>query len=268
MMLLTKTNIIFSDLIWENLSEKNQKKVCSFLSSIYRLKISKYLILPFCRRYRILEENLNQYSPGYGGNQYTSFQDFFTRKLKEPLSFKRPFGSPVEGYVCESGVVRDLNNVKVKGQNINVREIFGSKSNQINPDDGFLNIFLHNHNYHRFHMPTDGVITSIEHIPGKLLFLRPWFYQRHNVSFPSFVNERVVVSFKDSHCKTWFVTFVAGMGVGNIKINEHVQIGKQIKSGEELGLFYLGSTCCLIVPYAIKKFKYMEKISVGGELSL
>lgn len=267
MYFVTKANIIASHVFWENLSADSQKKFCRFLSNLYNLKITRLLIPSFCKRYHISHDKLEIYSPASNQNKFQSFQDFFTRKLKYQLQINSEFAYPCEGYVCDSGNFANLKEVNVKGNLIHPKKIFGRFENEINNQDSFLNIFLHNHNYHRFHSPINGIVIDIEHIPGKLLFLRPWFYARSMVSLPAFLNERVIIKLQDHNQKNWLVSFVAGMGVGNIQLNEKIQIGNHLNAGDEMGLFLLGSTCCMSVPYQLQPYKYMEQVSVGAEIT-
>jgi phosphatidylserine decarboxylase len=266
MFLITKANVYVSRMMWENMSPSWQKKLCAKLAAIYQTKLSAKFIPFFCQRYKMDAEKLKNYEPASGERTFQSFQDFFTRKLKTKLAINSDFAWPCEGYVCENGQIDQLNEVDVKGNRINIREIFGSLKNKIGPRDYFTNIFLHNHNYHRFHSPTNATIKSIVHIPGKLLFLRPWFYTKSKVSHPSFLNERVVIEMEDAFQKTWLLCFVAGMGVGNIKLQPNVSVGSKVTIGEEIGLFLLGSSCCMISPYSLEKMGYMDAVKVGNPI--
>ncbi len=266
MYFITKANIITSQLFWENLSDSSQKKLCHFLARIYNSKISRFAIPFFCKRYSISQNLLQKYKPASGKNDFQSFQDFFTRKLAIPLKTNGSMSWPCEGYVCESGKFSDLNLVNIKGNLIKATKIFGKFHQDILAESSFFNIFLHNHNYHRFHSPVDAEVLDIEAISGKLLFLRPWFYQKNQVSFPSFLNERVIIKLKDSNQLVWHLCFVAGMGVGNIELHKNISIGNQIKMGDEIGLFLLGSTCCMSVPYLVAPKNYMAQVEVGAAI--
>ncbi|MBC7429597.1 MAG: phosphatidylserine decarboxylase [Bacteriovorax sp.] len=243
------------------------QKICSELwSRIYTTKLSSYLIAPFCSKYAINEQSLLDYRPSSDDVIYNSFQDFFTRKLKIPLLKGSSYVWPVQGYVCDFGLVKDLRPVKIKGEIHPVPYIFGNAENRIPGDYFFVNIFLHNHNYHRFHSPIDGTVINIEYVKGQLTFLRPWLYKKSLVSLPAFKNERIIIEIEDDHGRSWFVTFIGGMGVGKIKLHENVQVGKKIENSDEIGLFLLGSTCCLAIPEVVENLHYMKKIQVGNKL--
>ncbi len=263
----TRINQIFAIHVWNDLPLSWQKFVSKIASLACSWKISSFFIIPFCQRYHIDQEHLQLYLPNSGAKEYKSFQDFFTRKLKTPMQINpADVIAPCQGFVCENGLVADFTSVVVKGQTYTIRNIFNDSSLKIKDSFTFMNIFLHNHNYHRFHAPVSGTVLNIEFIPGQLNFLRPWFYSIDQVSSPSFVNERCIVEIQDAEKRSWFLSFVAGMGVGHIKLSEGLAIGSSLAAGDEIGYFLLGSTCCIAAPLPLKKFSYMQKIELGEQL--
>lgn len=263
MNLSTRAHQYFALFFWNLLPIPVQKTFSFIWSHFYKTRFSSVFIHAFVNHYKLSSKKLSQYRPASGSNTYLSFQDFFTRKLNTELVVQHSTIIPCEGVVCENGPVHLLNHINVKGQFFSVRKIFGDLGQSIPDHYSFLNIFLHNHHYHRFHAPVTGTVKSIITIPGQLNFLRPWLYKTTQVSEPAFVNERIVVEVVDSNLQSWFISFVGGMGVGQIKIHEKFQIGSPMACGEEIGLFLLGSTCCLAIPKTVKTFKYLEKVSVG-----
>ena len=260
----TRANQIFAIHFWNILPFEMQKLASKLVSVVYTWKISKFFIGHFCRRYRINADQLNHYVPGSGAENYKSFQDFFTRKLKTPFSINSAaIIMPCQGFVCENGQVSEFSKVIVKGRAYSIRNIFDDMGAKITDSYTFINIFLHNHNYHRFHAPVTGTVLNIRTVPGQLNFLRPWFYERRKVSSPSFVNERCIVEIEDQQKQSWFLSFVAGMGVGHIKLTNGLQIGSKLMAGDEIGYFLLGSTCCIAAPVPAKKFTYMQKVELG-----
>jgi phosphatidylserine decarboxylase len=198
--------------------------------------------------------------------QYSSFQDFFTRKLVSKVNPKFSAIWPCEGYVCEQGKVSELPVVTVKGQSRNLKEIFGAGQNQIPGDFYYTNIFLHNHNYHRIHAPVEGTVTRIERVPGELSILRPWVYSFNEVSKPALRNERVNIDILDQEGRPWFLSIVGGMGVGTIKLMDIV-LGSKVRAGDEIALFLLGSTCCMVSPVKPSDKNYLEIVRVGQSLA-
>lgn len=210
---------------------------------------------------------LNQFEPDSDAAAYVSYSDFFKRKYKMPPPFTTSWGWPCEGYLCDWGSIRDKVITEVKGHLISPEEIFKVSDAHLD-DHYFINIFLHNHNYHRIHAPTDGIIQNISRIPGDLIFLRPWFYSRNRVSMPAFRNERVTIMFSDRNAKAWLLTLVGGFGVGTIELSPDLKVGDLITQGQELAQFKLGSTVCMACPYPAPINQYLERISVGQAMPI
>lgn len=262
----TRLNKLFAHLLWNPLPGGLHKIFSELWALFYTTKFSTYLITPFCHKYAMNDQILLSYGPSSNFSTYISFQDFFTRKLKNPLAKGKSYVWPVQGYVCDFGKVSELAPVKIKGETHSVPYIFGNAENRIPANYFFVNIFLHNHNYHRFHSPIDGTILNIEYVKGQLTFLRPWLYKKSLISSPSFKNERIIIEIEDNQNRSWFITFVGGMGVGKIKLHENIQVGNKIETTDEIGLFLLGSTCCMAIPETIENLRYMKKIQVGENL--
>jgi phosphatidylserine decarboxylase len=264
----------FSLWIWMRLPFSFQKIVSYFFSRIFTHSISKYFILPYVLIMGMSDEDLSQFQPSESEPKYKSFQSFFMREFKRPpVVDSSKFIWPCEGYLCEWANLDEKRYSKVKGQLLPIADIFSTDSSDrlnLAKEQTFLNIFLHNHNYHRIHAPVTGKILDIKSIAGGLNFLRPWFYKRESVSQPAFENERLVVSIEDHNEKIWKLALVGGFGVGSIHVKSQIRIGDQIKSGQEIGFFSLGSTVCMMIPYDcnVDSFQYLQRVEVAQELKL
>lgn len=209
---------------------------------------SAFLIRPYCVWQYGSTGVLSTHIPGSGFAHYLSFQDFFTRRLRELPTILTVMIWPCDGLLCDSfefdsGEQR----VSVKGDSLPVRNVFGAAGDSIPHGYSYTNVFLHNRDYHRIHAPISGEITQIERIPGELMFLRPWLYPS-NPSKPALVNERVVVTIKDEKSRPWYLSIVGGPGVATIDISPDVKIGTQVLVGSEMAAFRMGSTCCMASP--------------------
>ena len=158
-----------------------------------------------------------------------------------------------------------MNQTIVKGQTLDLNEIFRSNKTQT-AKHYFLNIFLHNHNYHRVHAPVSGTITQITKVPGDLIFLRPWFYSRADVSYPAVRNERFVFEITDQYSQKWYLAMVGGFGVGSIDIENGLGLNSAVSVGQEMARFNLGSTVCLATPMEIKVDQFLQIVNPGEEL--
>jgi hypothetical protein len=61
---------------------------------------------------------------------------------------------------------------------------------------------------------------------------------------------------------------VGGFGVDTIKLNSNTFLNSEMKLGEELGWFELGSTVCMATPVAISVEKYLQAVHVGRDVRI
>jgi len=254
---------MFANSFWFYLPGVVQKKISRIFAYFFELKLSRIMILPYCLFFDISSEYLEQFEPDSGKSYYRSYSDFFQRRYKLSPSISHSIVWPCEGYVCDWGLFAEKENSIVKGQLLKLNDVFASDiKNEANYF--FVNIFLHNHNYHRIHSPIDGRIKRISHIPGDLVFLRPWFYKISDVSYPAIRNERVIFEMTDSQDRSWYLAMVGGFGVGTIQVSHHVKEGTQLQVGEEMAKFKLGSTVCLATPEVFEVKNYLQPVHVGN----
>ncbi len=180
----------------------------------------------------------------YEDKKYTSFNDFFTRKVKvEKRAFdgnKNSLSSPCDSYVTHYKITDDLL--------FNVKNSLYSLSSILDDDklakkyaNGDLIIFrLTPSNYHRYHYFDDGKMLYNKKIKGKFHTVNPIVYDKYEV-FKENTREYSVL-------KTKRFGKVIYMQVGALlvgKINNYNK--KSFKMKEEAGYFsYGGSTCILI----------------------
>jgi phosphatidylserine decarboxylase len=123
----------------------------------------------------------------------------------------------------------------------------------------FATIYLSPRDYHRVHMPLDGVLTAMTHIPGRLFSVNavtaravPGLFAR---------NERVVCAF-DTPVGPMVPILVGAIFVGSMETvwagqvtppsrGDVTQLGGgtvRLARGEEMGRFNMGSTVILLLP--------------------
>lgn len=256
---------LFANLFWIYTPGVFQKQISRFFSKVFSFKFSRFFILPYCVLFGLSADYLDQFESESGEANYFSYSDFFRRKYKSALQVVNSKIWPCEGYVCDWGLFSSKNRTIVKGETLNLNEIFASEE-EITKNYFFLNIFLHNHNYHRVHSPITGTISKITKISGDLIFLRPWFYKRSDVSYPAVRNERYIFEIIDHQQTPWYLAMVGGFGVGSIDVTNNFSVGSFVQAGQEIAKFNLGSTVCLATPVKIKVEGFLETVSAGKEL--
>ncbi len=198
---------------------------------------------------------------------YISFNDFFTRALKadaRQIDYHHDhLACPVDGAISQIGDIKDGKVFQAKGQDFDVTTLLGGNSELAAPftDGQFTTIYLSPKDYHRIHMPCDGKLTSMVHVPGQLFSVNqataegvPGLFAR---------NERVVAMF-DTEFGPMAMVLVGAMIVASIETPWAGLVcptGRQVtqwqyteqqdialRKGEEMGRFKLGSTVIMCLP--------------------
>ncbi|USW46765.1 Putative C2 domain, EF-hand domain, EF-hand domain pair, EF-Hand 1, calcium-binding protein [Septoria linicola] len=192
--------------------------------------------------------------------QFKTFNEFFYRKLKPDA---RPCSAPNDPHVivspadCRSVVFNRLDDAQriwVKGREFNVERLLGDAYPQDAKryQNGALGIFrLAPQDYHRFHIPVDGVMDEPRLIDGEYYTVNPMAIRSALDVYGE--NIRVVVPI-DSVCHgRVMVICVGAMMVGSTVITR--KKGDNVKRAEELGYFkFGGSTILLLFEPGVMKF--------------
>ncbi|MFT5276877.1 MAG: phosphatidylserine decarboxylase [Glaciecola sp.] len=219
--------------------------------------ITQFFIKIFIKSFNVDMDEAKHSDPAH----YLSFNAFFTRELKEDI---RPIEGDnqqlchsVDGRVSQFGKIIGDDVFQAKGHNYSLTTLLGGKPELASAFKGgdFATIYLSPKDYHRIHMPIDGKLTDMLHVPGELFSVNP--LTAENVPGLFARNERVVTIFDTSVGKVAIVlvgaTIVASIETvwaGNItppagKTVQHWQYENQdieLSKGDEMGRFKLGST--------------------------
>ena len=196
---------------------------------------------------------------------YASFNEFFTRPLKpglRPVS-QAEFVSPVDGAISQFGLIDDHHILQAKGHRFTTTALLGGDATLAARfrHGSFANLYLSPRDYHRLHMPCDGRLVRMVHVPGALFSVNPATARGVPGLFAR--NERVVCSFEsDGHGPFVMVlvgaTIVGSMATvwhgvvnprgGGSPVSEWDYAGRDIvlRKGEEMGRFLLGSTVVML----------------------
>jgi phosphatidylserine decarboxylase len=195
---------------------------------------------------------------------YRSFNHFFCRPLKagaRPLS-AADFVCPVDGAISQFGAIDDHHMLQAKGHRFTITDLVGGDPALAAPfrHGSFANLYLSPRDYHRLHMPCDGVLTRMIYVPGSLFSVNPVTARGVPNLFAR--NERVVCLFQSPEHGPFVMVLVGATIVGSMATVWHgvvnpsrtgrlsewtypdgeVRLGK----GEEMGRFLLGSTIVML----------------------
>lgn len=202
---------------------------------------------------------------------YITFNDFFTRALRSdarPLA-QADFICPVDGAISQYGRIETDQLFQAKGHSYSTSALLGGDHDLAAhfKDGSFATLYLSPRDYHRIHMPCDGSLMRMIYIPGDLFSVNPVTAQGVPGLFAR--NERVVCVF-DSEQGPFVLTLVGATIVGSMATVWHGLINPprtrevrewkydkqqvQLKKGDEMGRFLLGSTVVMLFPKNVMQF--------------
>jgi len=216
---------------------------------------------------------------------YACFNDFFTRAIhldSRPIDpDKNSFCSPVDGAVSQFGEIESGRIIQAKNHHFSALELLGGDLEQARffKEGEFCTIYLAPKDYHRIHMPCDGELISMTHVPGQLFSVNPLTAQNVPKLFAR--NERVVSLFETPFGKMTMVAVGATI-VGSIETTwagnitpptrkqvKHWDYSEQnisLKKGDEMGRFKLGSTVILLMEN--KNWQWDQSIKLQADVIL
>lgn len=222
-----------------------------------------FLITHFIKKFNIDMSEAKLEQP----EQFATFNDFFTRELKEGLrpiiEGEHKLAIPVDGCVSQQGEIKEGRIFQAKGHDFSLRELLGGRDDVAAPfDEGlFSTIYLAPKDYHRIHMPITGKLEQMIFIPGDLFSVNPLTAQ--NVPNLFARNERAVAIFSTA-IGPMAMVLVGATIVGSIETvwagtlkaqkNKELQYWDYsdqeiiLEKGAEMGRFKLGSTIVALFP--------------------
>lgn len=242
------------------------------------------IIRQFARHYQIDMQLAQQ--PNL--DAYPHFNAFFTRAIRPEVRPLDPDPAailcPVDGAISQIGLITEDQIIQAKGRNYSVTSLLALAPGELHPFAGgrFATIYLSPRDYHRIHMPLDGRLDQMIHVPGQLFSVNavtaagvPNLFAR---------NERLICRFETA-AGPMALILVGAIFVGGI---ETVWAGEvtpphaggepqrwdyevdeqciRLERGAEMGRFNLGSTVIMLLPSG--RAEWDAGLSVGERVQL
>ncbi|CAK7234025.1 phosphatidylserine decarboxylase [Sporothrix bragantina] len=185
--------------------------------------------------------------------EFKTFNEFFYRALKPDA---RPCSAPnnprivVSPADCRSVVFNQVDaatKVWIKGREFSIKRLLGgdvASEEAARFENGALGIFrLAPQDYHRFHVPVDGVLGKPRLIAGEYYTVNPMAIRSALDVYGE--NVRVVVPIESETFGRVIVVCVGAMMVGSTVITR--KEGEQVKRAEELGYFKFGGSTLVVL---------------------
>lgn len=191
--------------------------------------------------------------------EFKNFNEFFYRELKpearpcSALDNPKIIVSPADCRTVVFNTIDDATKIWVKGRDFSIEHLFGNAY----PEDasryigGSLGIFrLAPQDYHRFHIPVDGIMDKPKTIEGEYYTVNPMAIRSALDVYGE--NVRVCVPIDSVAHGRVMVVCIGAMMVGSTVITR--KEGDRVERAQELGYFQFGGSTVLLLfePGAMK----------------
>ncbi|KAI8889928.1 hypothetical protein K501DRAFT_237507 [Backusella circina FSU 941] len=186
-------------------------------------------------------------------NEYENFNQFFTRAIlpeKRPVHAVDDMNVIVSSADCRLSVFSSVDKATslwIKGKNFTIPNLLQNQELAEELEGGSIAVFrLAPQDYHRFHIPAEGHITSISSIDGTYYTVNPCTVNEELDVFTE--NKRSVAKINTDHGFNYALVSIGALLVGSIVLT-NAKEDTRLKKGEEMGYFqYGGSTVIAVFP--------------------
>lgn len=242
--------------------------------------VTHFIIKLFAQKYNI---NLTEAKKSHPSD-YATFNEFFIRPLKDGVrpivEDEKTLCLPADGKVSESGAIDDNLLLQAKGHFFTLETLLANDEEMAAQfkNGTFITTYLSPSDYHRVHMPCDATLKKMIYVPGELFSVNPFLAQHVPNLFAR--NERVICEFETEFGPMVQIlvgaTITASMstiwaGIINpprtkdVVVYNYETTGEkavQLKKGQEMGAFRLGST--VVNLFAKDAITLDERLSAGA----
>lgn len=215
--------------------------ISKFYGYLQTLPASSKKILPFIQKYHI---NTSEFL--IPPEEFCSFNDFFTRKLKPQA---RPIAQsdaviPADGRFLFYQDIDACDGFVLKGEKFSLASLVGSESLAEKYQGGSMVLGrLNPTDYHRFHFPCDGTPSFPRMINGLLYSVNPIALKQNLSRFTK--NKRCITTLETYHFGKVLYLEVGATNVGSI--NQTYQPNVNYHKGDEKGFFAFGGSALVLL---------------------
>lgn len=227
----------------------------------------KFFIHWFIKKFKVDLSDAVETNP----DNYEHFNAFFTRALKQEARIisttSQNLVCPVDGAISQFGNIHQGDVFQAKGRSFSLKNLLADHSEWIETFQSgtFITLYLSPKDYHRIHIPSDGVLSAMRYIPGRLFSVNPATTRAVPGLFAR--NERLICHFDTPHGKFLLIMvgalFVSGietvwhgevspphaskmMHIDYTDLPKEDSIRLRYSRGDEIGRFNMGSTVILL----------------------
>ncbi|MCW8928982.1 MAG: archaetidylserine decarboxylase [Gammaproteobacteria bacterium] len=250
-----------------------------FLSSLIhrfmRIKHTGFKNLQISQFIKLFKVNMSE-AEKESHSDFVDFNHFFTRQLKADARMDKTHDNelccPVDGAISELGSINDDQLIQAKGHHFGLSDLLAGDQSltDIFRNGKFATIYLSPRDYHRIHMPIEGSLQEMLHVPGQLFGVNNASVKTIPRLFAR--NERVISLFETPagpmaliQVGAIFVSSIETVwqGVVTPPRRKEVQRWKyeeqsKLLKAQEMGRFNMGSTVVLL--FAKDRIEWNEEL--------
>ncbi|PIY08180.1 MAG: phosphatidylserine decarboxylase [Flexibacter sp. CG_4_10_14_3_um_filter_32_15] len=234
---------LYNNLVGEKLilPIAKQKFITDFYGKMMDSPSSTNRIQPFVASLNI---DMSQFERGI--NEFTSFNDFFYRKLKENVrKIEDGLVSPGDGRMLAFKKISEVNSFYVKGRKFTLKEFLkDDKLVEKYKDASMFILRLAPEDYHRYHFPFKGTPSKSKEIKGMYYSVSP-IGLRDNFTKVFCENKKETCELKTENKGEILIIPVGATMVGSL--NSTYEPNKMIEKGEEMGYFAFGGSTVVLL---------------------
>lgn len=215
----------------------------NFFLFINSLKISKRKTPQFIKYFNINENEFYKKT-----QDFTSFNDFFIRKLKEDsrdIDYNEDsLVFPCDGRFLVYPKIEDLSSYSIKNQEFSLEDFLQNKDLALKYKEGSMLLArLAIEDYHRFHFPCDCIPMESKLINGYLYSVSPIALKKNIKILQE--NKRMLTIINTKRFSEILYIEIGATNVGSI--NQTFFSNTEHKKGEEKGYFALGGSSIALI---------------------
>ncbi|KAI8333672.1 phosphatidylserine decarboxylase-domain-containing protein [Chlamydoabsidia padenii] len=183
-------------------------------------------------------------------DHFKTFNEFFYRKLKpgarpcECPDDPRVVVSPADCRMMAFQTIEQATKIWIKGMDFSVAKLLDDPSYAQRFEGGSLAIFrLAPQDYHRFHVPVDGIITETKHLEGQYYTVNPMAIRTTLDVYGD--NARSIVRMETKEFGKVAIVCIGAMMVGSIILTAEKNV--PLKRTDELGYFAFGGSTLVVI---------------------
>lgn len=219
------------------------------ISVLQGRKFNKTNSIKYIPKYiKLYNININEIEKNI--NEYKTFNEFFSRGLKLESRPIYQISNPNISICCADSRLMVFDNIDdakklwIKGNEFSIKKLLNNDENLYsNYENGSLCIFrLAPQDYHRWHLPTEGVLLNHKLIDGSLYSVNPLFVNNLNVLTE---NKRIIAELQSIKFGKIIIIAIGTIFIGSIKIL--LENGHFYEKGQVHGYFEFGGSTIILL---------------------